>query len=471
MPNAGGCMKEELQVVVTLINSMAVMSVIAYILSRSRFYDEFLQKKVTWKSRLIVIVVFGLLSIYGTLSGFKFMGALANTRDLGPALAGLFAGPAAGIGAGLIGAVHRYFLGGFTCVSCSLATVVSGLVGGLVFLWKKGRFVGVTGAVIVAAANQVLHSGLALLIARPFEQALAIVEKFTLPMILANAVGMAIYTSIVVNLVKQRSWEHEKHTIEGELNAARQIQMSMVPKIFPPFPDRPEFDLSAVLEPAREVGGDFYDFFFVDEHRLVFLLGDVSGKGIPASLFMAVTKTLLKAGANENTGIDQVLFRVNNELCEGNDMSMFATVFCGVIDTRTGRVEYSNAGHNPPVLCRRGGEPEFLKTQGSLAIGSFEDSPYVKETLTLGIGDSLVVYSDGVTEAMNRDEALFSEERLLQSLREVDGRHSDEIMKKILADVHGFAAGAPQSDDITILSLQYNGSRALPQFQQEAKSR
>lgn len=186
---------------------------------------------------------------------------------------------------------------------------------------------------------------------------------------------------------------------------------------------------------------------------------------------MAVTKTLLKAGANENTGIDQVLFRVNNELCEGNDMSMFATVFCGVIDTRTGRVEYSNAGHNPPVLCRRGGEPEFLKTQGSLAIGSFEDSPYVKETLTLGIGDSLVVYSDGVTEAMNGDDVLFSEERLLQSLREVDGRHSDEIMKKILADVHSFAAGAPQSDDITILSLQYNGSRALPQFQQEAKGR
>ncbi|MEN6374334.1 MAG: SpoIIE family protein phosphatase [Smithella sp.] len=455
-------MKEELQLVVTLINSMAVMSVIAYILSHSRFYDEFLQKKVTWKSKLIVIVVFGLLSIYGTVSGFKFMGAFANTRDLGPALAGLFAGPVAGIGAGLIGAIHRYFLGGFTCVSCSLATVVSGLVGGLVFLWKKGKFIGVTGAVVVAVVNQILHSGLTLLIARPFEQALEIVEKFTLPMILANAVGMAIYTSIVVNLVKQRSWEQEKHTIEGELNAAREIQMSMVPKLFPPFPDRPEFELSAVLEPAKEVGGDFYDFFFVDKHRLVFLLGDVSGKGIPASLFMAVTKTLLKAGANENTSIDQVLFKVNNDLCEGNDMSMFATVFCGIIDIRTGKVEYSNAGHNPPVLCRRDGDPEFLKTQGSLAIGSFEDSPYFKETLTLGVEDSIILYSDGVTEAMNKNEALFSEERLLQALRKVSGQHPDEMMKKILTDVHSFAAGAPQSDDITILALQYTGSKNLP---------
>lgn len=450
-------MKEEMQLVVTLINSMAVMSVIAYILSHSRFYDEFLQKKVTWKNRLLLILVFGLLSIYGTLSGFKFMGALANTRDLGPALAGLFAGPIAGIGAGLIGAVHRYSMGGFTEVSCSLATVVSGLVGGLVFLWKRGKFIGVTGAVVVAVVNQILHSGLSLLIARPFEQALQIVEKFTLPMIVANAIGMAIYTSIVVNLVKQRSWEQEKHTIEGELNAAREIQMSMVPKMFPPFPDRPEFELSAVLEPAKEVGGDFYDFFFVDRHHLVFLLGDVSGKGIPASLFMAVTKTLLKAVADENTSIDQVLFRVNNQLCEGNDLSMFATVFCGIIDTRTGRVEYSNAGHNPPVLCRKSGNPEFLETQGSLAIGSFEESPYVKETLALGIGDTIVIYSDGVTEAMNNNEELFSEERLLQSLREVNGQHPDELLKKILADVHSHAALAPQSDDITILALQYKG--------------
>ncbi len=450
-------MKEIMELVVTLINSMAVMSVIAYILSRSRFYDELLQKKFTWKGTFLIILVFGLLSIYGTLSGFKFMGAFANTRDLGPALAGLFGGPIAGLGAGLIGAIHRYSMGGFTEVSCSVATIVSGLVGGLVFKWRKGEFIGVTGAVVVAVVNQILHSGLTLLIARPFEQSLEIVKVLTLPMILANAIGMAIYTSIVVNLVKQRSWEQEKHTIEGELNAAREIQMSMVPKMFPPFPERPEFELSAVLEPAKEVGGDFYDFFFVDRHHLVFLLGDVSGKGIPASLFMAVTKTLLKAVADEDTSIDQVLFKVNNELCEGNDMSMFATVFCGIIDTRTGKVEYSNAGHNPPVLCRRAVNPEYLETQGSLPIASFEDSPYVKETFTLGVGDTIIIYSDGVTEAMNKNEELFSEERLLTSLREVNGQHPDALLKKILADVHGHAAGAPQSDDITILALQYKG--------------
>lgn len=450
-------MKEIIPLVVTLINSMAVMSVIAYILSRSRFYDDFLQKKITWRNRLLLILVFGLLSIYGTMSGFKFLGALANTRDLGPALAGLFAGPVAGIGAGLIGAIHRYSMGGFTEVSCSIATIVSGLVGGLVFLWRRGVFIGVSGAVVVAVVNQLLHSGLTLLIARPFEQSLEIVKVLTLPMILANAIGMAIYTSIVVNLVKQRSWEEEKHTIEGELNAAREIQMSMVPKMFPPFPDRPEFELSATLEPAKEVGGDFYDFFFVDQHHLVFLLGDVSGKGIPASLFMAVTKTILKAVADSRTGVDQVLYRVNNDLCEGNEMSMFATVFCGIMDIRTGKVEYSNAGHNPPVIIRRGGNPEYLPTQGSLAVGSFEDSSYVAETLNLGTGDTIILYSDGVTEAMNKDGALFSEERLLESLRTLNEQHPDELLKRILADVHGHADGAPQSDDITILAMQYKG--------------
>lgn len=450
-------MNEMMELGVTLINSIAVMSVVAYILTRSRFYDDYLKKKITWQNRLLLILIFGLLSIYGTLSGFKFMGAFANTRDLGPALAGLFAGPIAGVGAGVIGAIHRYSLGGFTCVSCSLATVVAGFVGGLVYMWKKGEFVGVTGAVVVASVNQVIHSGLALLIARPFEQSLEIVKSFTLPMVIANAIGMAIYTSIVVNLVKQRSWEQEKHTIEGELNAAREIQMSMVPKMYPPFPDRPEFELSAVLEPAKEVGGDFYDFFFVDHYHLVFLLGDVSGKGIPASLFMAVTKTLLKAEAGEDVSVDQNLSSVNNKLCEGNDMSMFATVFCGIMDTRTGKVEYSNAGHNPPVLLRRTRYPEFLPTSGSLPLGAFGDSPYNKETLTLGPGDTIVVYSDGVTEAMNKEAALFSEERLINSLREVNGYHPDKLMKKILTDTHGFAAGAPQSDDITILALQFNG--------------
>jgi sigma-B regulation protein RsbU (phosphoserine phosphatase) len=350
-------MQEIIQLIVVLINSMAVISVVGYFLTRSRFYDAIIEKRLTWQHKLYLMLIFGALSIYGTLSGFEFLGAIANTRDLGPALAGLIAGPVVGLGAGIIGAAHRYSLGGFTCVSCALATIIAGLIGGLVYQWRKGRFIGVTGAAAVAGVNQVIHSGLALLIARPFDQALKVVVDFTVPMVFANAVGMAIYVSILKNLARQRKWEREKNTIEGELNAARDIQMSMVPKMFPAFPDRPEFQRHAALEPAKEVGGDLYDFFFTDHEHLVFLVGDVAGKGVPASLFMAVTKTLLKSQAAVDASPDRILYNVNNELSQGNDMSMFATVFCGVLDTRTGQVEYGNAGHNPPVIVRRDGEP------------------------------------------------------------------------------------------------------------------
>ncbi len=445
------------RLIVVLINSMAVISVVGYILTRSRFYNDILEKRMTWKIRLFLILLFGGLSIYGTLSGFELMGAIANTRDLGPALAGLIAGPAVGLGAGLIGAVHRYSLGGFTCVSCSLATLAAGLVGGLVYQWRKGRFIGVTGAAVVAGVNQIIHSGLALLIARPFEQALKVVVDFTVPMVAANAVGMAIYASIIVNLAKQRNWEKEKDTIEGELNAAREIQMSMVPKMFPAFPDRPEFQLYAALEPAKEVGGDLYDFFFTDNDHLVFLVGDVSGKGVPASLFMAVTKTLLKSKATADAGPDRIFQSVNDELAKGNDMSMFATVFCGILDTKTGKVDYSSAGHNPPVILERDGEPRYLPLDGTLALGAFEGSAYHRGTLTLAPGDNLILYTDGVTEAMNQKSDFFSDEGLLHSLRGTGGQSPEDMLKKILSDVHAFAAGAPPSDDITLLVLKYNG--------------
>ncbi len=447
------------RLVVTLINSMAVISVVGYVITRSRIYSDILEKKITWQNQVFLILIFGALSIYGTLSGFDFMGAIANTRDLGPALAGLIAGPIAGLGAGLIGAAHRYSLGGFTCVSCSVATIVAGLVGGIVYQWRKGAFIGVAGAAVVAGVNQIIHSGLALLLARPFEQALRVVVDFTLPMVVANAIGMAIYASILVNLAKQRNWEKEKNTIEGELNAAREIQMSMVPKMFPAFPDRPEFQLYAALEPAKEVGGDLYDFFFVDDDHLFFLVGDVSGKGVPASLFMAVTKTLLKSKATVGSGPEEVLGSVNNELARGNDMTMFATVFCGVLDTRTGEVEYSSAGHNPPVVIRRDREPQYLAACETLALGIFEGTAYARGTLTLTPGDAFLLYTDGVTEAMNGEGRFFSEAGLLRSLTGTNGQPAEETLKKVLDDVHAFAAGAPPSDDITLLALRYDGPK------------
>jgi sigma-B regulation protein RsbU (phosphoserine phosphatase) len=246
-----------------------------------------------------------------------------------------------------------------------------------------------------------------------------------------------------------------KERIESELKIARAIQMSMVPKIFPPFPDRPEFDLYAIIEPAKEVGGDFYDFFFIDDDLLYFVIGDVSDKGVPASLFMAVTKTLIRSQTSKEMSPDEVLRRVNRELCSDNDTNMFVTVFCGVLHTRTGEVWYSNGGHNPPYLLSARGEVEALERTGGMVLGVMDDIPYQTKQVRLSTGDGLFLYTDGITEAMDRHGNLFSDERLRAVLRRTKAVTSVEIIHGVIDEVERFAADAPQADDITALALMY----------------
>jgi serine phosphatase RsbU (regulator of sigma subunit) len=250
-----------------------------------------------------------------------------------------------------------------------------------------------------------------------------------------------------------------KERIENELKIARTIQMSMIPKIFPPFPNRPEFELYAVIEPAKEVGGDFYDFFFIDDDHLYFVIGDVSDKGVPASLFMAVTKTLIRSQTSKEMLPDEVLRRVNQDLCVDNDSNMFVTVFCGVLHTRTGEVWYSNGGHNPPYLLTASGEVVTLERTGGMVLGVMEDIPYQTKRITLRTGDGLFMFTDGITEAMNCHNQLFSDARLRAVLHRINGASSIELIRGVVGEVERFAAGAPQSDDITALALLYrNGA-------------
>jgi len=245
-----------------------------------------------------------------------------------------------------------------------------------------------------------------------------------------------------------------KERIESELKIAREIQMSMVPKLFPPFPLRPEFDLYATLVPAREVGGDFYDFFFIDDNRLCFAIGDVSGKGVPASLFMAVTTTLFRTTAVRVSRPDEILFLLNRELCRGNESCMFVTVFCAILDIRTGEVEYSNGGHNLPYFVSHA-ETRPLRNTGGMALGFTEDVTYRSEKIMLRAGDGLFLYTDGVTEAMDEGENQFSEPRLEEFLQQANGSSATEIIRGAVDQVRRHSAGAPQSDDITALSLKY----------------
>ena len=248
-----------------------------------------------------------------------------------------------------------------------------------------------------------------------------------------------------------------KERIESELKIAHDIQMGILHKIFPPFPDRPELDIYATLEPAKEVGGDLYDFFFMDDDHLCFTIGDVSGKGVPASLFMAITMTLVKTKATKGLSPDKVLSRVNEDLSMDNPSMMFVTVFLGILNIRTGELEYSNGGHNPPYIFHKNGDIEPLEMTNGMALGVVEDFSYQSKKIVLQKGETIFLYTDGVTEAMNEKEELFSEERLKKDINALKDKPIQEVAAGITEKVKAFSQGVPQTDDITMMILRFYG--------------
>lgn len=249
----------------------------------------------------------------------------------------------------------------------------------------------------------------------------------------------------------------ERERVAGELAIARDIQMSILPEGLSPLACGDRYAIRALVEPAKEVGGDFFDFFPVDGDRLCFVVADVSGKGVPAALFMAVSMTLLKATARRGLPPDEVCARVNDELSRDNRANMFVTVFCGILDTATGEVVFANAGHNHPLVMKASGQAVFLRTVNGPAIGMIEDVSYRRETLLLAPGDSLFLYTDGVTEAMNGEEEMFGDDRLLRELEKLAAEGPEEVTAAIMDRVREFASGAAQSDDITAMMVSYRG--------------
>jgi sigma-B regulation protein RsbU (phosphoserine phosphatase) len=248
-----------------------------------------------------------------------------------------------------------------------------------------------------------------------------------------------------------------KERIESELKIAHEIQTSMLPRIFPAFPSRKEFDIFATMEPAKEVGGDLYDFFLINDRKLCFIMGDVSGKGVPAALFMMITKTLLKNAALQDLSADEVLFRTNNIIALDNESAMFATVFCGILDTQTGEVEFSNAGHNPPLVCRKAGGYEYIDVGSSFVLGPMPNFKFILKKIQLAPGDTLFLYTDGVTEAMNNKKELFSEDKLKIALTALKDNKTVDIVSALRHEISVFVKDEPQSDDITMLALRFQG--------------
>ena len=637
----------EIELLLALVGKISLVIVVAYLITRTKHFNNLIDRRPTFADRLILMLIFGGFSIYGTYSGVEIFGAIANTRDLGPMVAGLVGGPFMGLGAGLIGGIHRYLLGGFTCLPCALATIISGILGGLIYLLNGKRVVRVYWAAIFAILMESFHMLLALLIAKPFSAALQLVEEIWLPMIGANAIGVGIFALIINNLIREKrtSWERDRYyaeverkiyemeklyrlgvqvsstldinlvfdlcintTVEvlgaqagalflvddkskqlilgsmaesnqempesssslsatsvkttkkegerlsqgeGIANWVAQHKESLVvndvdgderfcPRIFQDLdfkiksslcvplmvkdriigviqvcnkkkviffdkedehllisfavhaaiaienaklyqevaekermkreleiahslqtsllPDKPPqaegYQIAAISVPAREVGGDFYDFIDVAEGRIGLVIGDVAGKGLPAALFMALSRSFVRAEAIGNLKPPAVLEKANRLISEDAKEGMFVTVFYSILDVLDKKLRFSNAGHNPPLLFRSAtGECEELRLPG-IALGAFNEAQFQEQDVVLRSGDLVVFYTDGVTEPINYHQEQFGMERLISLIKNHHQTSSEEMVRTIRERVKQFAGDQPQFDDFTLMVVK-----------------
>ena len=250
----------------------------------------------------------------------------------------------------------------------------------------------------------------------------------------------------------------EKERIGAELSIAAMIQNDALPAVFPPFPDRHEFDIYAVMDPAKEVGGDFYNFFFIDNDHLALVMADVSGKGIPASLFMMVSNIIINERAQMGGTPAEILSFVNSRICEHNKADMFVTVWLGILEISTGHLIYSNAGHEYPAVCRKNGKFEIVKDRHGFVIGGMEGMRYRDCELDLSGGDRLFLYTDGVPEATDSSNQMFSVSRMLDTLNAHREESPQGILEGVQQSVNGFVGDAPQFDDLTMLCLEFKGN-------------
>lgn len=256
---------------------------------------------------------------------------------------------------------------------------------------------------------------------------------------------------------KQEEVSKEFARVDTELNMAKEIQAHMLPHIFPAFPDRPELDIHASMDPAKEVGGDFYDFFLVDDDHLALVMADVSGKGMPAALFMMIGKTLIKNQALTGASPAEILRIVNRQLCDNNESNLFITAWVGILEISTGKLTAANAGHEYPILRTGGGKYEVLHDRHGFVLGGMEMSRYKEYELVMKPGDSLFVYTDGVPEATNAGNELYGMERLVEALNSCAGTEAERVLSTIRGSVDTFVGSAPQFDDLTMLGMTYHG--------------
>ncbi|MDO9326343.1 MAG: SpoIIE family protein phosphatase [Methanoregula sp.] len=452
-----------LQSSITLFQMICVIIVFAYLFTRSRYFLEILEKRPSLKTQVLLIVVFGLLSVYGTISGVTLYGAVLNVRDLGPLIAGLCCGPWVGICAGIIGGLYRCAQGGPYMYTGLIAPILAGFLGGVMYLANKRELIPTRIAVVFVALVESLISLITIIVATPPSQFFTIITVVAIPMIITNMVAVFIFSTIMQNLLDERRMKSEKEKLEfemarkdAELQIAAEIQRNFLPETIP---TTQGFDIAAKSIPAKEVGGDFFDVvplevIPMDNTRTGLMIADVSGKGVPAALFMALSRIVVRVTAMWFKQPSEVISFANPIIANNSKTGMFVTLFYGVIDNDTRTLTYVNAGHNPPIVLRKKtGEIEELNLTG-VAVGALDDAEYTQEELQLSLGDVIVLYTDGITEAVNDHEEMFDVPRLIDIIQKNRDLSSQEIADEIISAVFAFSGTQPQFDDITLMVVK-----------------
>ncbi len=438
-----------------MVGTLAVILVVAAFIGGSELLIKFTDEKRAWKYSIIAGVLGGVFGVYGNISGVSFNGAVISVRDIGPMLAGFTGGPIGGLIAGLVAGLHRLFMGGITAQACVVATCSIGLICGFISQ-KYRKIVEKPGwALVIGSVMEAFHLSIVLAMVKPFETALDIVRHIAIPFILVNAIGFTMMITIITYTERQRKLTLERSRLQSELEVANVIQHSLLPVINESYPGREEIDVSAFMEAAKEVGGDFYDTFFVDKNHIAFVIGDVSGKGVPAALFMASSKIILQNCIRDIPDLSEAIGTANHVLCERNEADMFVTVWAGVLDLTTLELEYISAGHNPPVHISNG-KAEFFKTKNGFVLAGMDGVKYKKYTVQLNRGDTVILYTDGIVEAETEKHELFGDDRLIACLDGKGGSSAASITELVKNSVNAFVDGNSQFDDMTLLCFKIN---------------
>lgn len=439
---------------VKLIGTLAVLLVIAGMVGGS---DALLRISEGVRSiRLTVAsgIMGGILGMYGNLAGIDYNGAVISIRDLGPMLAGFFGGPFGGLIGGLIAGLQRLTMGGITAHACIIATCLIGLFCGILSRRYRDKIIKPHWAFLVGFLMECMHLSIVLVMVKPFETAWGIVEQIALPFVLINAAGFAALTFVIASIEKRRRDSEERNRLQTELNAASVIQHSLLPPISERFPGREEISITASMEAAKAVGGDFYDMFFVDKDTFAVVIADVSGKGIPAALFMVNSKQTIQNCVRDIPNLSQAVITANESLCANNEMEMFVTAWIGLIDLPSGRLRYISAGHNPPVIIKED-SAAFLRGKNGFVLGGMEGVRYQEQKAQLNPGDMLYLYTDGITEAENNRHDLFGEERLIACLQETCAQEVDDVLENVSNKIAAHVDGCDQFDDMTMMCVKY----------------